>query len=56
MINEKIKTGETVIAVLKRADGTKTVIREKREESLEEKIERLNKCLKQLKLSLKKDF
>lgn len=30
MIREKVRSGETVIAVLKRSDGTKKVIREKR--------------------------
>jgi len=31
VIKEKVRSGETVIAVLRRKDGTKKVIREKKE-------------------------
>lgn len=48
MPDEEVSTSETIIAVLRKSDGSKTVIREKREESLEDKLERLKKCRKQL--------
>jgi len=51
LISEKVSTSETVIAVLRRADGQKTVIKE---EGLEEKIERLKQCVKQLKSNLER--
>ena len=53
MPDERVHTGETVIAVLKRADGQKTVIKE---DSLNEQLKRLEKCLKQLKSNLEKNF
>ena len=34
MIKEKIRGGETVIAVLRREDGTKKVIREKKKSKI----------------------
>jgi len=34
VIKEKVRAGETVIAVLRRKDGTKKVIREKKESKI----------------------
>jgi hypothetical protein len=34
VIKEKVRSGETVVAVLRRKDGTKKVIREKRKSKI----------------------